>query len=165
MKCRLVKLSKFSSNKATVYSIIINNEQNTLFDKFIQENANSFINELKDISKRLVTIGHKTGARENFFKRNEGIPGDGICALYDEPGSHLRLYCIRYGTQIIVLGNGGPKPKSIRSFQENEKLTDENYFLRWLSKEISKRIKNRDIEYSNDYLEFVGELEFDDTQK
>jgi hypothetical protein len=93
-------------------------------------------------------------------KTFEGKPGDGVCALYDEPESNLRLYCIRYGTQILVIGNGGPKPKSISSFQEDEKLRDENYFLRWLSYEISSRITEKDIIYTNDNLDFSGDLEF-----
>lgn len=165
MRCKLVKVNKLSGNKASVYSVIIDDEQLTLLDKFIQENKNSYLSELKNIVGRLRTIGKTTGARMDYFKLNEGVPGDGVCALYDEPDNHLRLYCIRYGTQIIVLGSGGPKPKSIRGFQDNDKLTEENYFLRWLSVEITKRIKDRDIEYSKDYLNLLGNLEFDDNEK
>jgi len=162
MRCRLVKLSKFSGNKASVYSIILNNETETLLDKFLKENSNLHISETKDILKRLMTIGHKTGARTTFFKEFEGKLGDGVCALYDEPNSHLRLYCIKYGTQIIIIGNGGPKSKSIKALQEDDKLKEENYFLRWLSGQITEKIIDQDIKYSNDYLDFLGDLEFQD---
>lgn len=103
-----------------------------------------------------------TGAREQYFKENEGIPGDGVCALFDEEKSNLRLYCIRYGTQLIVVGSGGIKPKSIRSFQDDEKLTDENYLLRRVSRQITERIKAGEIKYTCDFLEFMGDLEFDE---
>jgi putative component of toxin-antitoxin plasmid stabilization module len=162
MKCKLVKLHKFSGNKASIYSIIIENEQETLFDKFLKENVNSFTSETKDILMRLITIGQKTGARIDFFKEFEGRPGDGVCALYDQPGSKLRLYCIKYGSQLIVVGSGGQKSKSIRTFQEDDKLVDENYFLRWLSGEITKGILNGEIGYSNNYLDFTGKLIFMD---
>lgn len=162
MKYRIVKLSQLSGNNASIYSVIVNDEQETVFDKFLKENRSSFLNEIKSILMRLNTIGSKTGARINFFKDAEGISGDGVCALYDEPNSNLRLYCIRYGTQIVILGGGGHKPKSIRALQEDEKLKEENYFLRWLSEEITKRVKEREIWYSNDYLEFLGDLEFED---
>jgi len=162
MKCKLVKLLKLSGNKASVYSVVINNEQESLLDKFIQENKSSYLSELKDVVMRLKTIGTKTGAREGFFKFYEGIPGDGVCALYDEPGRILRLYCIRYGTRLIVVGNGGPKMKSIRAFQEDDKLTEENYFIRNLSVEITKRIKEGDIKYTKEGLDFFGDLEFND---
>ena len=121
----------------------------------------SFKDETKNIIGRLQAIGNLTGARDHFFKLNEGNPGDGVCALYDNPKSNLRLYCIRYGTQIIVLGDGGHKPKVIRTLQEESKLKDANYFLRLLSNEITQRIRDREITYRNDGLEFEGELEFD----
>ncbi len=116
MKYKLLKLNKLSGNKASIYSVYLEKEGKMLFDLFLEENKISFKSELKDIVSRLSVIGHKTGARENFFKLNEGNPGDGVCALYDRPGSNLRLYCIRYGALIIVLGGGGHKPKTIREF-------------------------------------------------
>ena len=160
MKCRLVKINKLSGDRASLYSVVINEEKETLLEKFIRENKNSFLSETKDILKRLRTIGHKTGARKQFFKEFEGKPGDGICALYDDPDSKLRLYCIIFGTQILVVGGGGPKPKNISAFQDNQKLKDENYFLRWLSEQITERIKDKEITFENDYLDFSGNLEF-----
>lgn len=163
MKCRLVKLSRFSGNKASVYSVIIDNDRETLFDKFLQENKNLFLSELRDILGRLKSIGYKAGAREGYFKLNEGNPSDGVCALYDDPEKHLRLYCIRYGTQIVVLGGGGPK--DVRALQDDEKLTKENYFLRWLSQQITFRIKEGDITFSNDQLDFLGDLSFQENEE
>lgn len=128
MKCKLVKLNKFSGNKASVYSVYISDEGETLFDIFIKENINLFKSEILDIVKRLNGIVKYTGARIEFFKDWEGKPGDGVCALYDSPQFKLRLYCIRYGADIIILGGGGYKPKSISALQEDQKLKDENYF-------------------------------------
>jgi hypothetical protein len=165
MKYKLVKLRNLSGNKASIYSIVQNDETESFLEKFVKENQISFIDETKNILMRLKSIGHKTGARGTFFKSFEGYPGDGVCALYDEPESNLRLYCILYGTQLVVVGNGGPKPKEIRAFQEDDKLTDENYFLRWLSGEITNRIKDKEISYTNDYLDFTGNLEFQDDER
>lgn len=162
MKLKLVKIDSLSGNKASVYSVSIDKEAETLLEKFVRENKNSFLSETKDILKRLRTIGHKTGARKQFFKEFEGKPGDGICALYDNPDSKLRLYCIVFGTQLLVVGGGGPKPKNISAFQDDEKLMDENYFLRWLSMQITQRIKDREITYVNDFMDFSGNLEFHD---
>lgn len=165
MNCRLVKLSQFSGTKASVYSVVINDEQKTLFDDFIFENKSSFLSEIKDIAVRLQTMGQSTGARESFFKHKEGIPGDGVCALYDIPKSNLRLYCIRYGSQLIILGSGGAKAKNLKAFQEDQKLTETNYFLRWLSEKITERIKDREITFINDGLDFDGDLEFQDDEE
>ena len=162
MRCKLVKIDSLSGSKASVYSVMLDGESETLLEKFVRESKSSFLSETKDILKRLKTIGQKTGARKQFFKEFEGKPGDGVCALYDNPDSKLRLYCIIFGTQLLVVGGGGPKPKNISAFQDDEKLTDANYFLRWLSEQITQRIKDREITYENDYLDFSGNLEFHD---
>lgn len=96
----------------------------------------------------------------NFLKRGKEFPGDGVCALFDDPESNLRLYCISYGTQLVVVGGGGYKSKSIRSFQEDENLKSANYFLRWLSSQITNRIREKEISYSNNFMDFDGNLNF-----
>ncbi len=161
MKCELIKIDELSGNKASIYSVIIDEDDVSLFEEFIDENIDSHLSEINNITQRLKTIGTKTGAREQFFKINEGIPGDGVCALYDDPKKKLRLYCIRYGTMIIVLGGGGPKPKDIRALQENEKLTEENYLLRAISQKITEKITDKDIRLSTYTNDFEGELSFE----
>ncbi|MBI9036301.1 MAG: hypothetical protein JEZ03_17710 [Bacteroidales bacterium] len=128
----------------------------------MEENKDSFKSELKDILTRLNTIGKITGAREHFFKLKEGSPGDGICALYDKPGSKLRLYCIRYGTSLIVLGGGGPKSKNIRALQEDKKLNRENQILKEISQLINNKTQMKEIRFSSDYMEFEGDLTLKD---
>jgi len=160
MKCKIVKLDQFSGCSASVYSVYINDEKKTLFDKFIEENINSFKSELLNIIQRLKVIGKSTGARMKFFKDKEGNPGDGVCALYDIPGTKLRLYCIRYGAELIILGGGGEKPKHIKKLQDDKKLKKENYLLREISNEISNRIKTKDIEWFDDHMDLIGALEF-----
>lgn len=158
MKAELVKLDAFCGREASIYGVFIPKYEMTTFDLFIQENKNSLLDELKDIISRLKVIGSKTGAREQFFKLKEGKPGDGVCALYDSPDKKLRLYCIRYGTQIVIIGGGGPK--NVQKLQDDEKLEIENSFLRELSALISERIREGEISYSDNSQEFVGNLEF-----
>ncbi|HAX95976.1 MAG TPA: hypothetical protein DCY35_05565 [Prolixibacteraceae bacterium] len=160
MKFEVVKLNQFNGNKCGVYSVFVDNEQETLFERFIAGNKNSFKSEIKNILKRIKTINSITGARESYFKLDEGKPGDGICALFDMPDSNLRLYCIRYGNSLIILGGGGEKQKSVKAFQEVKKLKDENYLLREISARITKLIKEKEIAFSDDGTEISGELEF-----
>lgn len=159
MNCEIVKLEEFSGTQASVYSIYIEEEEMTLYDRFVIENKDRFFDEINDINKRLINIG-KIGAREIFFKLKEGNPSDGVCALYDNPNSNLRLYCIRYGTTIILIGGGGYKPKTISALQEDKKLKEENYFLRELSKEIKQRMFAKELKFTSDYLDFEGNINF-----
>lgn len=163
MKYSLVELESFSGKKTSVYSLLDKEEQITLFETFLKENKSSHRKEINDIIKRLTVIGNKTGAREQFFKINEGNLGDGIVALYDNPNKKLRLYCIRYGSALIVLGGGGEKPKSIKAFQENEKLTSENYLLREIGKVITQKMKHKEIKICHDEYGdyFDGNLDID----
>lgn len=162
MKYKLVKLKQISGCQSSIYTILLMDEQKTLFERFLEENKNTFKSELKSITKRLNTIGQFTGARESFFKLREGKPGDGVCALFDTPNSKLRLYCIRYGTLIVILGGGGYKPKGMKALQEDPKLTKENYFLRQVSSDIKRRMDEDEIFFSDDHMDFEGNLEFND---
>lgn len=164
MKYKIVKLSKYSGSKASLYTILLEDEQKTLFDRFLEENKNSFLSELKNIVARLNTIGHDTGAREQFFKLKEGKPGDLVCALFDVPDSNLRLYCIRYGSLLVILGGGGYKPKGMAAFQEDKKLQEENYFLRQISSDIKQRMADDEIFFTDDYMDFEGNLIFNDDE-
>lgn len=93
MKFKILKINNLSGSKAGVYSVVLNGDEETLLNKFVRENEISFKSETKDILKRLYSIGHTTGARNQFFKEWEGKPGDGVCALYDNP-FYARLYAI-----------------------------------------------------------------------
>lgn len=157
-ECQLIKIPQLSGPMGSVYTIQIDGEESTAFRNFITNNNDSFKSEIKDIIGRLKTMGFKTGMRENFFKLYEGNPGDGVCALYDEEDSNLRLYCIRYGSQIVILGDGGHKPKSIRTFQEDKNLEKQNFILRDLSKLITQKMKDKEIWFSEDGLDFEGDL-------
>lgn len=156
MNCEIVKLHAYSGNGASIYTIYIEEEETTLYEKFVSENKSSYNNEVKDINNRLITIG-KIGAREQFFKLKEGAPSDGVCALFDNPNSNIRLYCIRYGSNLIIVGGGGPKSKSIRSLQQDDKLTKENYLLRAISKEITQKMNDRELKFITDYFDFEGD--------
>ena len=143
-----------------MYSVVLDDEQKNLYQVFLEENLISFRSEVIDVNGRLKIIG-QLGAREGYFKLNEGVPGDGVCALYDEDESNLRLYWIRYGNDIVILGGGGEKPKEISALQESPKLTTENDTMRKLSKAIQEKIKEREIKFSADRLNFEGNLEFE----
>lgn len=150
-------IEKLSGKKATVYSVQLD-DGTDLFDQFLNENSAKYENDVKNILQRIRSISRKTGAQEHFFKTKEGNPGDGVCAFYDSPEKHLRLYCIRMGNTVIILGGGGPKPENVQALQEDPKLKHENYLLRNISKQITKKMKNGEIRFSDDELELLGDI-------
>lgn len=144
----LVEQSDISGSKTRIYSILIHDESSpshelsTLYEQFIFQHVNEYEEDVWDIEGRLYAIGNLTGLRDNFYKPYEGIPGDGICVLFDKPNKNLRLYFIGYGKVAIVLGGGGPKSKDLRAFQESDELTNANYLLRKIAAVLNEAIKN-----------------------
>ncbi len=165
MNYEIVELEEFSGNRTAVYSIIMDEEDLSLFDHFVNENIDNYRNELKEISNRLLDIGSRLGARENFFKHNEGKPGDGVCALYDVSNSELRLFCIRYGNVAIILGGGGPKSTEVQAWQDDEKLKLEAELIIQISKNIMKRLQTGEIQWSKDGMRLLGNLKFSDNEE
>ena len=164
MNLSIVELEQLSGRKTKIYSVVIQDQVTTLFDQFIRENLLTKRNEIRFILNRLQEIGHTTGARDIYFKHNEGKPGDGVCTLYDEPGRELRLFCIRFGSVAIILGGGGPKAKGIAAWQEDKKLTLEASQMIEISKAIIARISNRELKWSSDGRELTGNLIFSDNE-
>ncbi len=163
MKYEIVELEEFSGSEAKVYSIIPAGEEETLFDMFLDEYWTEYEQELKEITTRIETIGHTTGAREIFFK-HEGDRefsrkyGRYVWALYDTKGSHLRLFCIRFSNVAIILGGGGFKDKSIIKWQDDPKLSQEARKIIDYAKAILDQIDNKEISWSKDGTELVGKL-------
>ena len=162
MKFKIVKILDLSGRKATIYTVQIEGETNTLFDEFLLENDVNYPDELDNIFDRLEIMGHYEGAKEIYFKHAEGNLGDGICALYDSPDRKLRLYCIRYGSTAILLGGGGFK--NVRALQDDSKLKYENYLLRNISKTITNALIEGDLAWSNDGRLLIGKLILDEDE-
>jgi hypothetical protein len=158
---QIVELEEFSGEAAAIYSVLPDGSDTTLFDDFLSRHQHSHRGELRNIIERLEIIGKETGARAVFFKEKEGKPGDGVCALYDNPDHRLRLYCIRYGSGIIILGDGAPKPKDIRAWQEDDALSRAAIEMIEISQLITERIKIGEIKFGKMGGSLEGNLSFD----
>ena len=157
MKFQLVKLSRFSGVKTSIYTVVVGNDVETLLDKFLQKHKDSHLNEIRQIIATLDAIGKRVGAQEIFFRRKkEGKAGDGVEALYDSPDAKLRLYCIRYGSVTLILGDGGEK--NVRTWQEDKQLTKSATEMIKISAMITQAIKEKDLYWNGN--EFVGKLNF-----
>lgn len=163
MRYVIEEIEDLSGEACHIYSLREAGSENSLFDDFIVRNSELYEDEVVDIYNRLKYMGNEGGARENYFKLNEGKPGDGIVALYDRPDSRLRLYCIRYGAITLIVGDGGAKPKSVRAWQEVPELDRIVKHLMLISDKISEAIKEKDIRLTLDG-KLIGELTIDDDE-
>ncbi len=159
MYYEIVELQEFSGLKCSIYTVIPKGNSVSLYRGFLDENNLNHPDEIIDIQKRLYEIGHFYGARESFFKLFEGNPGDQVCALFDLPEKNLRLYCIRFGMDLVILGGGGFKSKTIRSYQEDPRLKAKAEQMKQLAKHIGDRlVKQEDLRWSLDKIHLEGDL-------
>lgn len=159
----MVEIAELTGKKVKVYSIITEDYEEsglTLFDRFIEENNDLYPDEVNDITDRIEVIAKYTGLRDDFIKKGEGTASDDICALFDKPGSKLRLYFIRFGNVAIILGGGGIKLKSIRTLQEDPKLKTENYYLRSVSNILTSAVQNGRLKITDEGLESTTDFTF-----
>ena len=161
MPSKLKLIEKFSGPNASVYSVLVKTAADTppelLVDRFIQRNVSYYEPELMDIARRLRSLGNITGCTENFFKLDEGLEAhDMVCALYDEPDREMRLYCIRLSTQILIIGDGGPK--RTRTWQEDGQLKSAVHEMMHVSKIVRTKLNDGSLRISSSGLMFEGDL-------
>ena len=162
MSFKIVEIPELSGTACRIYSIAYDGSMETSFDSFQDKmDADGYSSEVDEIWYSLKFMGKEGGARIQFFKEDEGHPGDGVVALLKKKRFVLRLYCIRYGNGPLILGGGGYKPPSVRSWQDVTELNISAQELIRISALITERIKNKEIVLSPDGS-LEGNLEFDD---
>ena len=99
------------SGKCEIYSITFENE-NCLYEKFIQEYLNTCHDELHEINNRIATIGKITGIKDWYFSNPAPgyIPKGEDCILHEEENSFLRLHTIKLASSLVILTGYLRKP-------------------------------------------------------
>lgn len=163
MNYEIVKIGAFCGRKTIVYSIIPEDSEYTLFDDFLKEYVSDYKNEINEITSRLSSIAHDVGIRDSFLKHEGNREftkkyGKYVYALYDTKKSNLRLYCIKLSGPVLILGGGGYKSKDKKTWQEDEKLSQEVYKIMDYAVCILKQLDKKDLFYSSDGSEIIGQL-------
>lgn len=139
-------MEDFTGRMAHIYSILPEGEASTLLEQFFEENK-AHKTELETILNKLQTMGHNTGCRREYFKHEEGAPGDGVAALRV---GRLRLYCLYFDRTAVFFGSGGYKPPEAHAYQEVPELDKKAQQMKMIAKKINKAIKTKDIVIEDD---------------
>lgn len=110
-------------DSVAVYTIRFKGEALTEFDKFVNrfKTDEEHIRDLQKIIAWLDKITNR-GVLERYF-RPESKMNDGVGAIPVE-FSGLRLYCLRISDAILIIGNGGYKPESQKTYNTDPWLND-----------------------------------------
>jgi len=120
---RLVRL-KFGK-KAKIYSIQYDGAENHEFHNFITKPEVYNHPDYQALRKKIKELYDKRGLLPQYFRsEDEKALHTEICRI-DYGTGMLRLFCIRWNDNLLILGSGGVKPGSVRFWQENHELSVE----------------------------------------
>lgn len=157
MNFDIEEIEELSGDAASIYSLTIEGEEKTLLEQFFEENV-AYETELNEIADKLSVMGQETGCRWDYFKHNEGSPGDGVAVL---KAGRLRLYCLYVDSTIVCFGSGGYKGPEIRAYQEDAELNQKVEQMKAIAKRINKAIVEKDIEIKDGKLK-INNWEYED---
>ena len=139
---KIVEMEDFSGEKAKIYSVILDGDEETLLEQFMEENI-QYRYDLLKIVRKIREMADSTGCRRFFFKEGEGRLGDGMVAL--NYTGLLRLYGIYFNNTVVLLGSGGLKPPGVRSWQESPELRPKGEQMEEIAAEINRKIKEKEL--------------------
>lgn len=142
----IVELEELSGRQAHIYSVSVDNENDTLLDQFFEENK-QYKEELEKIYVRIKVMADDTGCRREFFKEGEGKLADGVMTL---SVGRLRLYGIYFNKTVVLFGSGGYKPEGIRAYQEDPFLNSKVKQVKCIAEKINKGICEGNIKIKKD---------------
>ena len=145
-----MKIKDLSGDACKIYSVARDGSEDTLLESFLDKFDADYPKQIEEILIKLRFMGLEGGAREGFFRINEGKPGDGVVALLNAPHFPLRLYGIRFGTSLLILGSGSCKGGTIRTWQGDAQLKNAAEQMIRLSALITQRIKDKEITLAPD---------------
>jgi len=156
----LKRLKDFSATKASVYVLYDDIKKTHPFANFLNRYYNTpYEGKLINLVGRLKSMGTKTGVLDEFLKLNESETkniAENMCAIFDSPDKEMRIFCIKISEKIIIVGDGGPKPKNIRKWQDCSHLSRCARDMMIISELIKTYINNGTLSFSNNGLLFEG---------
>jgi len=156
-------------DKVSYYSVVVDNDTVSLFEKFIAAHETTNKEKLYHIVKWIAVIGNKYGAQPHLF-RPEGEtadtsalpPAENRNPSYIENGkkkpNSLRLYCLRANEHVVFLFNGNlktaQKAQDCPNVQKHFKLANQ------ITKAIDEAFKQKDIHWNETHtdIEFQSDL-------
>lgn len=157
MRFEITEIEELSGNKAHIYSVTLEGEALTLLEQFFEE-WQMYEAELNEILNKLRVMGESTGCLRQFFKMNEGKPGDGVAVL---KAGQLRLYCLYFDKTAVFFGSGGYKPPEAHAYQEVPVLNQKVDQMKLIAEKINKAIIDKDIKIEDDGSLTINNWEYE----
>jgi len=133
-------ISVYDGRKAKIYTIHYKNEEKSEFRKFLDDFSGN--TDIDKIVRRLQNISVLYGVRDDWFRQESKEPQIGRILL---PFGLLRLFCICFGTDVIILGYGGEKDPEKPKLIDNPNLMTIVKKLETVFEQISYHMKRNGL--------------------
>lgn len=163
----ILSVQKF--RKVHYYTIQFKNDQNSLFEQFIERHSKTNPDKLNHVLAWIKAIGNRHGARICNFrpeKSASALPPKGfkrdpqfIPCSDDDPDieeaqpNNLRLYCFRANNSVVFLFDGDTK--HARTAQECSNVRPHFYLAQRLSDALEEAFKNQEITWNDDATDLI----------
>lgn len=169
---RKIALVEYHFGKRTsFYTLVFADEADILKDSetelFFAAHEESHPKQVELIIEKIELMSRVWGATEYHFKNETSRDRINLWAIprFDKKGNKfsgtLRLFCLRFGSGVVILGNGGIKPKGVRTYQEVPELEAAALVLENVANEIEQKLRGKEIALTDDEILYDGELVFE----
>ena len=142
MDFKIQEMADLSGEKAKIYSVVLEGDDQTLLEHFFEDNQ-CYGEDLRKVLDKIRTMANSTGCRREFFKEGEGKLGDGMVAL--NYTGLLRLYGIYFHNAVVLFGSGGIKPPNVISWEDSPELRFHAELMEDIAAEINKMISEKEL--------------------
>lgn len=166
----IIEVQRFQ--KVTYYTLSINDED-TLFDKFIEKHSIENNEKLQHIITWMKLIGNKIGAHQQYFRHEaetadasalppQGVDKEPIYVEYNEETeteenkpNNLRLYCLRANKSVVFLFNGDIKTAD--TAQNCEQVKPHFRLANKLTELLNSAFTNKEITWNDSVTDIIVE--------
>lgn len=151
-------------DKVSYYSVVLENENNSIFENFIAVHEKTNIEKLYHIVKWIEVIGKKYGAQPYLFRPEGEIadtsalpPATNKNPSYIENGkkksNSLRLYCLRANEHVVFLFNGDLK--TAQKAQDCPNVNKHFKLANQITKALDEAFKQGEIKWNETQSDIV----------
>jgi len=156
LKFKLVEL--VAGREATLYSIVLDNEEESEFQKFVINYPYAEDPRFNELKRYLLEQGpSKIGYRDHRFKKETGRFLTPV--VKPNKTGDIRVFCIRYSNNILIAGGGGIK--KVRKTQQDPTLFKHLNTLETISDILDRSItKEKETWLDTENYKIKGRLSF-----
>jgi len=169
MQIELKKLYELSIGITSFYSYACDDSEVTVYMNLLNTYAGlskyrEYKIKMEAVHKQFMSMSIFKGARDHFFEPHDPLPENGVCYLNLRHWPDLRLYCIRYNDNLVIVGGGDVIIHGEGASEVKLSLSREEKMMKQIAEVLKEKINETEISVILNQMggmDFVGDLKFE----